>query len=183
MDFNTTTENLWDVMVERVGEQVEFDENAELVGFGLIEKPDYEVERWTLDTEVDECGEKPIWVCDDSSYIDQPSWTQSGDNPVINDQYSEIDRKATAGGWSYIKPDYRKEHYSSAKTKGKKQERNFHTILRFICLNQDKPATLRRGWAKMWERVYSEKGNFLFSSQVKCLKVEFAKRGIKSVSR
>jgi hypothetical protein len=41
----------------------------------------------------------------DSTAVDSPWWTTTGDDPVIHDQYTQADFTQSAGGWSLIHPE------------------------------------------------------------------------------
>lgn len=46
----------------------------------------------------------------DTSDVDCPWWTTSGDDPVIHDQYYQADLERSAGGWSDVGPEAEDDH-------------------------------------------------------------------------
>ena len=188
---NQTEDEMVDVFQDQFGfgvsvvdEQADFDEFAELVGFGCIVKKDYEkeVEYW----DCDEFGHV-VKVIDDGCSVEQPYWTKSGDNPVIMDEATQHDLKGSRLMSEHKAPKV--NFYSVASNKwgnGKKQERSFHTVVGWVEKNKDNSALLRRGWSRFWKNVYAGKKQntfYMFPSQVKAVKDLFGKYGIVPIKK
>ena len=130
--------------------------------------------------EADDFTGAPVWVEDDGCSVDQPYFTTSGDNGIVESEADQNDAKRSAGGMSDIRQqDWERPRYYSAKRFGepekKAQHRNYWNVVRFVRSNANNLPALQRAWRKFWRKNRELKTLFVSPRHVQIIKAEFRK--------
>lgn len=119
----------------------------------------------------------PTWAFNTNKYE-----CLSGENPVTEDIAAKNDklcRNINEVPAPFV------NFYSTSKSWPRErwavQESNMHKILRFIWKHREDKNMLRRGWRRLWQRVYAQKNwSFLHQKQIQLIKKTFNELGIQA---